>query len=348
MQWERRMDLWRSLQKVDKPIVLYGMGDGADKILAVCQEYQIPIKGVFSSREFVRNKTFHGFRVMTYEHIKAIYPDMVILVAFGTSVEPALQEIFRIGHEQEILVPDVPVVGEDLFNDEYFAEHQDELEAVFRRLADDQSKQVFEGILQYKLTGNPMHLFACESELEQDQREILRLGDQETYLDLGAYNGDTVRGFLHLTGGRYRQIVAVEPDERNFAKLQNSTRDLENVRCINAAIGRGAGETHFAQKGGRNSRKSQGGKVTALTSIDEIGGQPSYIKMDVEGQEGAAVFGGRYTINAHRPRLQVAAYHRNEDLFALPLELWKLHEYKVYLRHARAINSWDTNFFFIP
>ena len=345
---EMTMDLWRNLQQSDKPIVLYGMGDGADKILKVCKDYEIPVRGVFSSREFARGKTFHGFKVMTYEHLKAIYPEMIVLIAFGTSKESVLQEIFRIAHEQEIFVPDVPVVGDDLFNEEYFRRNQEALETVFHRLADDQSKKVFENIIQFKLTGNPMHLFDCESELLTDQKELLPLGGQETYLDLGAYTGDTVQEFLQRTNRQYRRIVAVEPDEKNFKKLQSSTGNLVNVDCINAGIGEQTGRMQFAQKGGRNSRQSETGQTISMVCIDDICPEVSYIKMDVEGNEWAALYGGRYTINAKHPKMQVAAYHRNEDLFALPLELWKLHKYQVYLRHSRAINAWDTNYFFIP
>ena len=35
-------DLWRYLAAADRPVVLYGMGNGADKILAVCERYGIP------------------------------------------------------------------------------------------------------------------------------------------------------------------------------------------------------------------------------------------------------------------------------------------------------------------
>ena len=36
------MDLWQYLSKSDKKIVMYGMGNGADKILAVCEKYGVP------------------------------------------------------------------------------------------------------------------------------------------------------------------------------------------------------------------------------------------------------------------------------------------------------------------
>ena len=41
--------LWEYLRCAEKPVVLYGMGDGALKILAVCRQYGIPIAGIFAS-----------------------------------------------------------------------------------------------------------------------------------------------------------------------------------------------------------------------------------------------------------------------------------------------------------
>ena len=44
-------DLWEYLQQSKKSIVMYGMGNGADKILAVCQEYGIEIAETIEEAE---------------------------------------------------------------------------------------------------------------------------------------------------------------------------------------------------------------------------------------------------------------------------------------------------------
>ena len=36
-------DLWHSLASTDKTVVMYGMGNGADKILGVCEKFNIEI-----------------------------------------------------------------------------------------------------------------------------------------------------------------------------------------------------------------------------------------------------------------------------------------------------------------
>ena len=60
-------DLWRALAAQTKPVVLYGMGNGADKILSVFGVRGIEARGVFASDGFVRQgKLYRGFPVRSY------------------------------------------------------------------------------------------------------------------------------------------------------------------------------------------------------------------------------------------------------------------------------------------
>jgi hypothetical protein len=70
--------------------------------------------------------------------------------------------------------------------------------------------------------------------------------------------------------------------------------------------------------------------------------------MDIEGAELAAVTGATETLIKHKPKLQLAAYHRSEDLIVLPLSVLKINpEYKLYMRHFPALPAWDTNYYFV-
>ncbi len=40
----KKQDLWTYLKKTDKKIVMYGMGNGADKILAACEQKGICVQ----------------------------------------------------------------------------------------------------------------------------------------------------------------------------------------------------------------------------------------------------------------------------------------------------------------
>ncbi len=341
--------MWNYLKTVEKPIVLYGMGNGADKILNQLNLLQIPVAGVFASDEFVRGQSFHGYPVLTYAQAKKQFGEMVILVCFGSQRPEVLARLKALSLEQELYAPDVPVVGETIFNWSYCQSHLSQLEQVYHALADELSRITFLDILQYKLTGKISSLFHCETPASEVYSTFFQLGSQEVYLDLGAYTGDTIADFCRHVSN-YSAIYAVEPDRKNFQKLLRNTQFLSNCHCFQMGIHRHPGQMQFSSKGGRQSAIGNKGTTISVDSVDHLfQGIPfTYIKMDIEGQESAAIAGAQETISRLKPKLLISAYHRTEDLFTLPLQILSLRaDYKVYLRHHPYVPCWDTNYYFV-
>jgi len=84
-----------------------------------------------------------------------------------------------------------------------------------------------------------------------------------------------------------------------------------------------------------------------VTTIDALVGNSTvnYIKMDVEGAEVQAITGGKHAISREKPKMFIAAYHYDVDLFRLPLLLWQLvPDYKIYLRKHPYVPAWELNF----
>ena len=65
-----KQDLWGYLADTEKTVVLYGMGNGADKILAVCEQKNITVSDFFASDGFVRGHLFHGKPVLSWSEVK--------------------------------------------------------------------------------------------------------------------------------------------------------------------------------------------------------------------------------------------------------------------------------------
>ncbi len=343
------MDLWKHLKQTQKPIVLYGMGNGADKIISVLNNYGIKISGVFASDGFVREKIFHGFKVTDYKTAKETFGDMVVLVCFGSSLPDVISNIKRIASEQELYAPDVPVYGDVLFNGEYARQNKDRLERVYNCLADDTSKKVFECAVMYKLTGKIDYLFDCETPLQEVYENILKFNDNETYFDLGAYRGDTVTEFLSNVNS-YKKIIAVEPDKKTYNKLCIATENVRDITNINACVSDIDGEICFDMQGSRGSSVGKGSDKINSVTIDVLSKEnvPTYIKMDIEGAESLAIKGGFDTISKYKPKMQIAAYHRSEDLFFIPEAVLKFNsDYKIYLRHFPSLPCWDMSYYFI-
>ena len=132
------MDLWQTLAATDKTVVMYGMGNGADKILAVCRQYGIEVREFFASDDFVRGQQFHGKTVRRFSDVCAQYgaDNLVVLVSFASSLPDVMDNIARVASVCETYIPDVPVKGDTLFCEAYEREHQAQLEAACAALSE--------------------------------------------------------------------------------------------------------------------------------------------------------------------------------------------------------------------
>ena len=341
--------IWEYLSQVKKPIVLYGMGDGCEKLLRACTRFKIPVSGIFASDEYVRGHSFHGFPVLRYDEARKTFGEMVILLAFAV-FEPRLTEkIKRIAKENELYAPDVPLFGEGLFDRSYLEAHRAELETVYRLLADETSRTVFRSVLNYKVSGKPEYLWNCETSVKEAYY-ILTLGPRECYADLGAYNGDTIQEFLKVVGNRYHRIFAFEPNPKNYKKLLRSCQGIQDLQLFQTAAWNRKVSLPFRLKAGRSSAFDplEAGRVEA-DSVDHLIKEPlTFVKLDVEGAERKALEGCREQIRYFKPKLAVSAYHRNEDLFSLVFQILSLRpDYRVFLRHHPYVPAWDTLYYFV-
>lgn len=348
--------VWERLKQADKPIVLYGMGNGADKILDWCEENSVKVSGIFASDEFVRYQSFRGFTVVKYsELVEKLGEKLLVVIAFASELPEVLDNFRKIAEAKECLAPHLSLFEEaETVSLEWLKKHAEELQRVYDRLADEASRKVFADTLNYKLSGKIQYLFDCESNRRADIKQLLAFSKEEVYYDLGAYNGDTVKEFLEISNNCFKQVIAVEPDRRNCRKLRQLAETLEtiDIEVVEKGIWDKAGELGFSDSGGRQSTfVGTAKKSVPVISIDELAqefsavGGPTYIKMDLEGCEKQAIEGAKNTLESCAPKLFVAAYHYDEDLFRLPQLLWdRVPEYKIYLRKHPYVPAWELNF----
>ena len=343
--------VWERLKDTTKPIVLYGMGNGADRILDECLSLGIPVAGVFASDEFVRGQTFRSYKVEKYSDIAAKYQDFVILIAFASQREELLTKFFALGRKQETYAPHVPIFqGDNLVSFSWLNEHEEKLALVYKNLADDLSRQVFAQVLNYKISGKISYLEQVTTR-DEDIKELFSFTEQECYGDLGAYKGDTITEFLELTKDRYEHIYAVEPDNKNYVKLKAfvEQEQISKITLLNSAVWSESGQQNFYQRGGRMSSLAAAGTVSVpVLALDDLEkSQPfTYLKFDVEGAEKEALLGAEGILREEGPKLLVAAYHHDDDLWALPELIHKINPlYKIYLRRHPYVPCWEINIF---
>lgn len=352
LDWISRNETWLDrLQRAHIPVVLYGMGNGADKIFELLDARQVAVADVFASDEFVRGQIFHGFQVKRYRDILAKYGrrGCIVVLAFATSLPEVMGRIRQIGEEQELIVPDLPVVGTEIFDLAYVERMEERIAQCYQIMADGQSRSVFAGLCNFRLSGKLSDLDRMETPV-REAYELLEIGRQERYLDLGAYDGDTLRELLEIAGG-YDRAIALEPDPKNYAKLERFAMEsnLRSVHLIQAAASRETRRLSFEDRAGRNSALSGDGRSAVQAyAVDELPccRDLSYVKLDIEGAEADAIWGMKNLLMARKPKLRVCAYHRTQDFFDLPLLIKQINpDYRCHLRKHPYIPGFEVNLY---
>lgn len=339
--------VWEKLKSTKKPILLYGMGNGADMIIKVLDSFGISWLDTFASDGFVRGHSFHGKRVLSFSEAKEKYGDFVIVMTFAVHDEKTMTFVKELSQSYELYSPTVSVVDGTPFTLDFYKENKENFIKAYDLLYDEKSKEDFLNVLKYKISGDTKYLFAAHSEKMIVYDEILHLGDNEIIADLGAYDGDTIREFTLATNGKYKKLIALEPDNKNFRKLSEKTKDMQNIERYNVGAWDKKETILFAKKGGRNSRCETGGVPVEFDSVDNlINDDITLLKMDIEGAELKALVGAAKTIKRCRPKLYVCAYHRNEDMFSLVLKIKELcGDYRIYFRQHPYLPAWESNLY---
>ncbi|MBQ9415612.1 MAG: FkbM family methyltransferase [Clostridia bacterium] len=347
---------------MNKPILFYGMGDGADKALQICREHGIEVRGFFASDAFVRGQTFHGLPVLTLSRAEELYPDMLVLVTFASSLPEVMDAIRNVGKKHEIYIPDIPVFGDTCWSAEYEREHVPEIQKLRSLLYDETSRTLLDSLLAFRRFGRLEDLDATASVPDAPFWGLLHPHTWRAIADGGAWRGDTASLLLDAAPGA-SDLYCFEPDRHSFARLEAyaALETRARVHPIRAALWKDRGELVFdAGKGGsRNAcavdmlhplvrqrvRKTESVPAVSLDSFFSEHPDlplPDLIKLDVEGAEKETLAGGANILKKARPELLISLYHHTSDLFEIPLMLDALlPRYLFHLRRSPYIPAWD-------
>ncbi|HRQ56058.1 MAG TPA: FkbM family methyltransferase [Azoarcus taiwanensis] len=214
-----------------------------------------------------------------------------------------------------------------------------------RMLADSFSLETLFAVLKMRVGMDHREVFPVQCSWEDEYfsifpngREVtFSLGEDEIFVDVGAYDGDTIRKFLTATHGRYSAIHAFEPDKRNFAALAGGAlRGFPRLSMHRAVVSDARGAIGFTERPDSASSHVQDAGETTISAVrldDEIE-TCTFIKMDVEGHEAKVLRGARRLLRESRPRLAITCYHYADDLLEIAGLIKDINPlYRLRLRH---------------
>jgi len=189
-----------------------------------------------------------------------------------------------------------------------------------------------------------------DSGVQYFPKDVFQLGRNEIFVDCGAFDGDTIAEFRRATGDYFAQIIAFEPDPKNFLALKSAVSGDRRITLEPYATGARRETVRFTIRGTGSQISRDGTCEVQTITLDEAlqGVAPTYMKFDIEGSEPDALEGGRETIARYRPKMAVCLYHAPDHLWSIPLFLNELLPNSRFTLRTYCGDGWDCVCYCIP
>lgn len=222
----------------------------------------------------------------------------------------------------------------------FLKENSEKFEKMYQSLEDYRSKKIFYAILNnwynYDFINLEQVMENCFS--HYFDLDIIPSCQEEVFVDLGAFNGDTVEDFIKIYGDNYKKIYAYEMTEQSMRELKERVKNYPRIiyeqKAVSDEVGMGSIKIHEISTSSNQLELEEIGEIEVTSLDDDIGEKITMIKMDIEGSELKALKGAENHIIKDKPKLLLSVYHGYEELLTLWEYLEKLDlSYHYYLRY---------------
>lgn len=359
----------------EKTIICWGAGSKGKQTVQLLADKGIYPVAFCDNNPRLVGEYINGIPIYNYEVIREKYKKYCICITatLGNAVE--ISKMLKLqGETNEISFMANPFKAENKFLDtSEVISNSKEYEESYRALEDEKSREIFINFLNWKITGNQ---YLTYGETETDwfgffDREIIPKRNDYCYLDVGAYTGDTIVRFLALENGKYNRIIAFEPDDNNFDRLNSLIENgrIERIMCLKQGLWSENGELVFYMRNGEETYESSnffravdvtlsnslngGGKaetvaVRTLDSyLDEIVDEEHILlKIDTLASEGEIIKGGLELIRKKKPVIIMEYGTHSEHISdMIPLMKGLRNDYKFFLRQKHTGDNSRTALF---
>jgi len=336
--------------KSSKHVCVFGIGAISYPIISSIKNFtDIKIDFLSDNDQTKWGKIYHNdLKCISPAELEKYKDDIAILIT-TQHYKKIYQQLLKKGFRKIFAVTEYR-----LLNDVYFKNKQNigkikkNMLKVIDILEDEKSKEIIFTLIKNWFDFD-VDTVGYEKIFTNDQyypADIIKLSDNESFVDVGAYNGDTVFDFIKRTNNKFNSIFAFELDNKNFKEMELAVDKLDvnlkrKIELYNLGLLDEEKDVYY-ETGGSGMQStfinvintaSDCGKTVRLTDILK-NKKVTFIKMDIEGSEPKALSGAEEIIQKHKPKLAICVYHKPEHLWEVPLYLKNIvPEYKIYIRH---------------
>jgi FkbM family methyltransferase len=329
----------------NRSVIIYGAGPKGrcfyESITSDCTYNPVEVLCFVDDDITAEKKALCKKDVLTLEEAFSLYDietPYIVATFWLETVEPKLidKKIKNIFHYPELIIDTVSI--DDLIM------YKDEINSGYDLLIDEKSKRLYENILKVKLTRKLSLLDELYDSNFYFNRENIVLSDNETYVDVGAFNGHTIEAFINTVNNSYNKIIAFEINDLNFDELKKRTEGFTNIFLNKKALynenttlyfNDNIGDACSLDKNGRN-------EIEAVKLDNYYDMKPTFIKMDIEGAEKEALLGAVDIIRHTKAKLAICVYHKPEDIYEIPKVIHSIREDYEFCLRQHTVGQYDT------
>lgn len=337
------------LHDASRPKYLFGRNIFAEKLLE-----SVHVDGFID--DFTTESTHLGRPIVS---LKDVPSNSLVLILSGGNTQTVSQKVKARGVEyldyfmfsKLADIPLTPIPFWDTPKTDFDA-HANRYETIYSRLSDQVSRSTFKQLINFKYTHDLRFMSGFSNrESEQYFEPFLRLSpDSECFIDVGAYDGFTSECFSLLCP-QYHSIHLFEPDTTNLELARTRLQHLSRIKFYPYGLDSKKRQLSFNPMGSGSHISAQGKLTITVNKLDALLDEnipASFIKMDIEGAELAALDGAKKTILKHHPKLAISVYHHACDMWKVPEKVLSIRDdYDLYLRHYTE-TLYESVMFFIP
>jgi len=294
--------------------------------MSVEVEKRLDENGIHPAGRFIDTQTGQSHiisnsdRIFSLEELKGLYPKINVVMGHGHYKKASAMRSHPIVNEVYIITnPYTQYRGPSL---QYVRENAEKIDYIKKMLADERSRCVLENYIAVSTTNDIRHLLESDICVEGVfGLEELNISATETYVDIGAWEGDTIASFLNKADNHYTHIYGVEPAPCSFARLKNKFTGRPGLSLFQCGLGLQEGELYISTEDSQSAFLSQsemdGSSKVSVTTMDHLFSDKSVslVKIFVPFMFLDILKGGKNTIKQNRPRLII--YVACDDKFLL-------------------------------
>lgn len=352
---EEKEDLSVQLKQQNRPLVMWGAGEIAEEVNHYLQMNNISLADVFVDDEYYsEGELFDGKRVISCSMLEEKYTSVDVILGCSNYEKISLLEKIEVVHKVFYLFS----YSYGIYNKTPLSEIEEnihEFQKIYNMLADELSCKNYLAFLKTRISGNNSYILNIfKNETNYFNNDIFHINDREVFVDIGAYDGDTIRLFLNENNGHFKYIYALEPDQTSRSMLEGYVQrsDLQNVMIEGKIPWREKGKLVFASKDNGqlsslvfNDDNLMEGNESAILAepLDEMFEYTEYVTLiKINYLEGAkeALQGAKNILRVHKPKLAISVGFDCTNIRSLLMLIKEINpEYKLYLRYNRGTIS---------